>query len=155
VANNMDPLQFREARISDEAVLFPLMRKLAEQEPGKVKFDEGAAQENFRKRLALPQFSCIWLFFENGQPVGYSLTIGFSFKFQGYDAFVDEGFVSAPFGRRGYRRQAVPFLEPKARGKGMLAPHLEVDQGNAPAFELSRRAGYESHNRFLMTKRLV
>jgi ribosomal protein S18 acetylase RimI-like enzyme len=32
------------------------------------------------------------------------------------------------------------------------AMHLEVDKGNNPAFELYRRAGFEDHNRFLMTK---
>ena len=35
---------------------------------------------------------------------------------------------------------------------GVNAIHLEVDRGNDPACELYRRAGYQDHDRFLMTK---
>ncbi len=154
--NSMPHLQFREATISDEAVLLPMMRQLAEQEPGKIKFDEAAVRQTFRKLLTLPQFGRVWLFSEGQQRVGYIvLTIGFSFEFQGHDGFIDELFVAGPFRRRGYGRHAVAFLEQKARELGVNAIHLEVDEGNDPASELYSRGGYESHGRFLMTKWLV
>jgi ribosomal protein S18 acetylase RimI-like enzyme len=38
---------------------------------------------------------------------------------------------------------------------GVTALHLEVDHGNDPALELYQRAGYQDHDRNLMTKRLV
>jgi ribosomal protein S18 acetylase RimI-like enzyme len=156
VVSSMPPLQFRQATISDEAVLFPMMRQLAEQEPGKVRFDDVAARNTFRKFLALPQFGCVWLFFEDQNPVGYIvLTIGFSFEFHGHDAFIDELFVVEPYRRRGYGRQAVAFLEKKAQELGVNAVHLEVDEGNNAASELYKKCSYESHERFLMTKWLV
>jgi diamine N-acetyltransferase len=149
----MASLEFRDATREDEAVLFPMMRRLAEQEPGKIPFDEDAAREVFRKLLGIPEFGCVWLFSEGGSPVGYIiLTIGFSFEFHGYDAFIDELYVEAPFRRRGFGRQAVAFLEGRAREMGVNAVHLEVDDGNDPAFELYRRAGYEDNGRHLMTK---
>jgi len=152
----MPPLKFREGLISDERLLIPMMRQLAEQEPGKIRFDEAAARETFRKLLALPRFGRVWLFFESDQPVGYIvLTIGFSFEFHGHDGFIDELFVAEPFRRRGYGRQAVAFLEQNAQELGVNAIHLEVDEGNDPASELYKSGGYESHGRFLMTKRLV
>ena len=136
-------------------MLLRMMRLLAEQEPGKIRFDESAARATFRRFLSLPAFGRVWLLCEADLPVGYIvLTMGFSFEFHGHDAFIDELYIDSNFRRRGYGKQAVAFLEEKAREMDVNAIHLEVDRGNDPAFELYRRAGYEDHDRFLMTKRL-
>ena len=149
----MSQLVIREATLRDEAELIRIMRPLAEQEPGKIKFDEAAACATFRMFLSLPAFGRVWLLCEGNMAVGYIvLTIGFSFEFHGRDAFIDELYIDAAHRRRGFGRQAVAFIEEKARDLGVNAIHLEVDRGNDPAFELYRRTGYEDHNRFLMTK---
>jgi diamine N-acetyltransferase len=151
--NSVSELTIREAMLQDEAELLRMMRLLAEQEPGKIQFDEFAASATFQRFLSIPAFGRVWLLSEGSLPVGYIvLTIGFSFEFHGHDAFIDELFIDAAFRRRGYGRQALMFLEKKAREMGVNAIHLEVDQGNDPAFELYRRTGYEDHDRFLMTK---
>jgi ribosomal protein S18 acetylase RimI-like enzyme len=151
--NNVPPLQFRDASLQDAAVLFPMMRDLAEQEPGKIKFDEAAARSTFRQFLSFPNFGRAWLLYDGATLVGYIvLTIGFSFEFHGHDAFIDELYIHPSHRRRGYGRQAVAFVEQKAREMGVHAIHLEVDDGNDPAFELYRRTGFEDHDRFLMTK---
>jgi len=139
--------------LQDEAALMPMMRSLAEQEPGKIVFDEGAARATFRRFLSLPQFGRIWLLFDGSDLAGYIiLTVGFSFEFHGHDAFIDELYILPDHRRHGYGRQAVAFVEERAREMGVNAIHLEVDDGNDPALELYRRTGYESHDRFLMTK---
>ncbi|HKV61161.1 MAG TPA: GNAT family N-acetyltransferase [Candidatus Acidoferrum sp.] len=149
----MSELGIREATLRDEADLLRMMRLLAEQEPGKIQFDESTARATFRRFLTLPAFGRVWLLSEGNLPVGYIvLTIGFSFEFHGHDAFIDELYIDANFRRRGYGKRAVQFLEEKAREMGVNAVHLEVDQGNDGAFELYQRAGYEAHDRFLMTK---
>src|SRR5215470_9852031 len=103
-------LRFREATLQDEAALLPMMRCLAEQEPGKIEFNEAAARAAFRRFLSLPNFGRVWLFYDDAILVGYIiLTIGFSFEFRGHDAFIDELFVVASHRRRGYGRQAVAF----------------------------------------------
>jgi ribosomal protein S18 acetylase RimI-like enzyme len=146
-------LKIREATFQDEVDLLPMMRQLAEQEPGKIQFDESVARATFRKFLALPAFGRVWILSEGNLPVGYIvLTVGFSFEFHGHDAFIDELYIDAAFRRRGYGKRAVTFLEERAREMGVNAIHLEVDQGNDPAFELYRRTGYQDHDRFLMTK---
>jgi ribosomal protein S18 acetylase RimI-like enzyme len=130
-----------------------MMRLLAEQEPGKIQFDEPVARATFRRFLSLPVFGRVWLLRETDLPVGYIvLTIGFSFEFRGHDAFIDELYIDAAYRRRGYGKQAVMFLEERAREMGVNAIHLEVDHGNDPAFELYRQIGYDDHDRFLMTK---
>ena len=149
----MPELAVREASLQDEANLLRMMRLLAEQEPGKIRFDEAAARETFRRFLSLPAFGRIWLLWHGNLPAGYIvLTIGFSFELHGHDGFIDELYIDSNFRRRGYGKRAVMFLEKKARELGVNAIHLEVDQGNDPAFELYRRTGYEAHDRFLMTK---
>lgn len=130
-----------------------MMRSLAEQEPGKITFDEASARAALHQFASLPAFGRVWILYDGRTLVGYIiLTIGFSFEFHGHDAFIDELFIKAEYRRRGYGRQAVALLEERAREMGVTAVHLEVDHGNDPALELYRRAGYENHNRFLMTK---
>jgi ribosomal protein S18 acetylase RimI-like enzyme len=151
--NDVSPFVIREATLQDEAELLPMMRKLAEQEPGKIKFGERAASATFRKLLSLPSFGRVWLLCEDHKPAGYIiLTVGFSFEFHGHDAFVDELYIDAAYRRRGFGRQAMAFLEKKAFEMGVNAIHLEVDHGNDPALQLYRRAGYQDHDRSLMTK---
>jgi ribosomal protein S18 acetylase RimI-like enzyme len=154
--SNVSELIIREASTADEPNLLRMMRLLAEQEPGKIQFDEAAARATLLKFRSLPAFGAIWMVCQGSKPIGYIiLTIGFSFEFYGHDAFIDELYIDAGYRRRGYGRQAVEFLEKRAREMGVHAVHLEVDRGNDPAFELYRRAGYEDHDRFLMTKWLV
>jgi ribosomal protein S18 acetylase RimI-like enzyme len=148
-------LIIREASTADEPELLRMMRLLAEQEPGKIRFDETAARATLLKFRSLPAFGAIWMLCDRGKPIGYIiLTIGFSFEFHGHDAFIDELYIDTAHRRRGYGRQAVAFLEKRAREMGVHAVHLEVDRGNDPAFELYRRMGYQDHERFLMTKLL-
>jgi len=149
----MSGVVIREADRPDEGELLSMMRILAEQEPGKIKFDEPAARASFRQLLAAPAFGRTWLLCAEDKPVGYIvLTIGFSFEFHGHDAFIDELYVDAAYRRRGFGRQAVAFVEAKAREMGVNAIHLEVDRGDNPAMELYRRMEYGDHGRFLMTK---
>jgi ribosomal protein S18 acetylase RimI-like enzyme len=151
--NDVFPLVIREATFADEAELLPMMRRLAEQGPRPVKFDEPAVRSAFRRFLSLPVFGKVWLLGEGNQAVGYLvLTRGFSFEFHGQDAFVDELYVEAAYRRRGIGRQAMDFVEGQAREMGVNALHLEVDDGNDPARELYLRTGFEDHHRFLMTK---
>jgi len=150
---NVPEWMIRAATPEDEAELLRMMRQLAEQEPGKIQFDEAAARACLRKFRSLPAFGGVWMLCEENKAVGYViLTVGFSFEFHGHDAFIDELYVDAAYRRRGYGRKAVTFIEEKARAMGVNAIHLEVDRGNDPAFELYRRAGYTDHDRFLMTK---
>ena len=149
----MSERTIREATLQDEAELLRMMRLLDEQESALIKFDETALSAAFRQFLTLPAFGGVWLLCEGSKTVGYVvLTVGFSFEFRGYDAFIDELYVDVAYRRRGYGRRALAFTEEGAGEMGVNAIHLEVDRGNDAAFELYRRAGYEDNDRFLMTK---
>jgi GNAT superfamily N-acetyltransferase len=144
---------FRPAVQEHEQPLLRMMRNLAEQEPGAYFFDEPVVREVLRKFLASPDLGRAWVFYEGETPVGYIvLTFGYSFEYHGRDSFVDELYVEPQSRRQGIGRRAMQFVEERARELGVNAIHLEVDQGNDPAAELYRRAGYDDHARFLMTK---
>ena len=149
----MPSLEFREAIPADEAVLIPVMRALAQQDPEVIPFHESAVRAAFRQFLSLPAFGRIWLPCTGADLIGYIvLTVGFSFEFRGHDAFIDELFIAPTHRRRGFGQQAMAFVEEEARKMGINAIHLEVDPGNDSALELYRRSGYVDHDRFLMTK---
>jgi ribosomal protein S18 acetylase RimI-like enzyme len=145
--------EFREALPGDEAVLLPMMRALAQQDPEVIPFNESSARAAFHQFLSLPAFGRIWLLFDGAELVGYIiLTISFSFEFRGHDAFIDELYIVPAHRRRGLGRQAMTFVERQAHEMGVNAIHLEVDRGNDSALELYRRTGYVDHDRLLMTK---
>jgi ribosomal protein S18 acetylase RimI-like enzyme len=144
---------FRPATHDDEQALLCMMRKLAEQEPGAYNFDEPVVRDALRKFLASPELGQAWVFFEAGTPVGYIvLTFGYSFEYHGRDSFIDELYIEPQYRRQGIGGRAMQFVEERARELGVNAIHLEVDSGNDAAAELYRRAGYDDHSRFLMTK---
>ncbi len=153
--SSVSQVTFRPATKDDEAALLRMMRKLAEQEPGAYYFDELVVRRVLREFLAKPNLGRVWIFSENAATAGYIvLTLSYSFEYHGRDAFVDELYVEPQFRRRGIARQAMQFVEERAREIGVQAIHLEVDHGNDPALELYRGSGYEDHDRYLMTKRL-
>ena len=149
----MSSLEFREAIPTDEAVLLPMMRALAKQDPEVIPFNEASARSAFHQFLSLPAFGRIWLLYTGADLIGYIiLTVGFSFEFRGHDAFIDELYIVPAHRLRGFGRQAMAFVEQEARKMSVNAIHLEVDPGNDSALELYRRTGYVDHDRFLMTK---
>lgn len=149
-------IAFREAVAADEAALLRMMRKLAEQEPGALVFHEPVVRSALHEFLGNPQLGKIWLVLEHQKVAGYVvLTLGFSFEYHGRDAYIDELYIEPEHRRKGLGRRTMQFVAERARETGVHAIHLEVDHGNDPALELYRRAGYEDHDRFLMTNWLV
>lgn len=154
-ANVQGKMQLREATLADEKELLPMMRALAEQPPA-LPFDEHEIAAVLRLFLANPHCGRFWLIQHDGKPIGYVvLTLGFSFEYRGYDAFIDELYIAPEFRRRGFGRTAMQHAESCARELGVKAVHLEVDPDNEPALDLYRRIGYADHERRLMTKWLV
>ena len=152
----MSTVVFRPAAREDEPVLLRMMRNLAEQEPGAYFFDEPVVGEVLRRFLGDPSVGRAWVFYDDKTPVGYiALTFGYSFEYHGRDAFIDELYIEPQYRRQGIGRRTMQFVEERARELGVNAIHLEVDDGNDPAAGLYRRAGYEGHDRFLMTRWLI
>ena len=94
-----------------------------------------------------------WVIEADAEPVGYViLTLGYSLEYGGRDAFVDELYLDASSRGRGIGRRVLALVEQEARSLGVRALHLEVERGNHAAQAFYRSAGYEDHDRYLMTK---
>ena len=149
-------IQIREAALTDAPTLLRMMRTLAEQDPGAIKFDEARARSALRLLLSTPQLGRAWLLWDGEVAAGYViLVLGFSIEYGGRDGFVDELYIEPAYRRRGLGRMAMEFAEQQAKELGVNAVHLEVDDGNDPAMELYRGIGYVDHDRHLMTKWLT
>jgi ribosomal protein S18 acetylase RimI-like enzyme len=152
VASNGVELEIREVRTRDFSALLCMMRKLAEQPPS-LPFDEGKVRAALETFLSDSELGRAWLLHLGERSIGYViLTLGYSFEFQGRDAFIDELYIERECRRMGFGRRAIQFAEEKARSLGVNALHLEVDPNNDAAVELYRRAGYIDPGRRLMTK---
>jgi ribosomal protein S18 acetylase RimI-like enzyme len=150
--NDGPGFSLREVTPGDVAILLPMMRRLALQEPA-LAFDERAVAATWTEFFSNPDFGVAWLIYVEDEPAGYViLTLGFSFEYGGRDGFIDELYIEEKYRRQGLGRRAMEFVEERARELGVNAIHLEVDHGNEAAIELYRRTGYSDNRRYLMTK---
>lgn len=99
---------------------------------------------------------CAYLVGPPRAPIGYIvITFGWSVKFGGLDAIIDELYVRPGVRGRGIATEALSALPRALAGAGLRAVHLEVDSANAQALKLYRRAGFTPREGYmLMSKRL-
>ncbi len=85
-------LEFQSAQFCDVDLLLTFMRELYEQDHGE--FEQKSARLSLEWLLQDGALGQIWLICLEQEPIGYAvLTLGYSLKFLGRDAFVDEVFV--------------------------------------------------------------
>ncbi|MEJ7618242.1 MAG: GNAT family N-acetyltransferase [Pyrinomonadaceae bacterium] len=149
----MEPT-FRQADASHADLLIELMREfyLIEHLP----FDESVARRALPHILDHRAHGLIFLIELAEKVAGYVvLTFGFSLEFHGRDALVDELYVRESFRGQGIGQTTLRFIEAACRSESVEAVHLEVDHANTRAQSLYRRAGYQDHQRYLLTKWLT
>ena len=130
-----------------------MMGALEAADPGETRYDEARRRIIFDAFVRDQTYGRAWLIVCADQNIGYVvLTVSFSFEYRGYDAFIDELYISEGWRGRGIGRSTMEFVERAARELGVNAIHLEVSRGNDPAIELYRRTGYVDNERYLMTK---
>ncbi len=118
-----------------------------------IPFDEQVARDAVREFLNDPQLGRAWLIRSGGRPVGYVfLTLGFILEFGGRDAFIDELYLVPDHRGKGIGALTLAFIEEEARMLGVRALRLEVSKSNRRAHKLYQKAGFEDHDRHLMTK---
>jgi GNAT superfamily N-acetyltransferase len=144
------PLRFEMAGPEAAESILPLMERFYAEE--RYPFDPAKARNALEPLLADPALGRAWLIQEGSAILGYFvLTLGWSLEYGGRDAFVDELFVLPAHRGRGLGRSALERMVEACRELGVQALHLEVEREN-PAAELYRKAGFDDHDRFLMTR---
>jgi GNAT superfamily N-acetyltransferase len=116
-------------------------------------FVEADARTSLALLLSDPHLGRLWIAEEGGRVVGYLVvTLGFSLEYRGRDAFLDELYLEEGTRGRGYGGEALALAELYCREQGVRALHLEVERHRPAARKLYARAGFEEHDRHLMTK---
>jgi ribosomal protein S18 acetylase RimI-like enzyme len=145
---------FRIAAHADIDLLVRFMRELYEHDH--LPFDGPAARLAMEKILQDHSLGRVWLIQDGEQAIGYVvLTLGYSLEYHGRDAFVDEIYIRASHRGKGIGTQIIQFLEEVCRNLEVRALHLEVERANTKAQAFYHKVGFEDHDRYLLTKRVV
>lgn len=104
-----------------------------------------------KKLLMNPDFGGIWLVYCDDALAGYiALCRGYSIEFNGFDAFIDEFFLSPEFRAKGIGTQVLGFLKKEARKLEINALHLEVARNNHAAQRLYRKSGFKARKKYML-----
>jgi ribosomal protein S18 acetylase RimI-like enzyme len=143
-------VELRTAGVGDLDLVLGLMRGLYASDH--IVFEEPRARRALAALLADPALGEVRLAETGGQVIGYAvLTLGYSLEFGGSFWVIDELFIRDGQRGKGAGRQVLRAIEAAARARGLHAIRLEVGRTNLRAQDLYRRAGFEAHDRDLMT----
>ena len=145
---------FRIAEPADAETLVQFMREYCAFDH--LPFEEEDRHRTVAQFMQNSQLGRLWVICAGEEPIGYlALTLGYSFEFGGYDAFVDEIYIRADYRRRGIGTLALQFAESTCRTLHVRALHLEVERENVNAQALYRKVGFIEYDRYLLTKRIA
>ena len=144
---------FKLAEAADIEPLIHLMREYCAFDH--LPFEEETRRKTLTQFINSKQLGRLWIILFGGETIGYlALTLGYSFEFGGYDAFIDEVYVRENQRGRGIGKMAIQTAEQECRILGVRALHLEVERENTSAQALYRKVGFVDHDRYLLTKSL-
>lgn len=144
----------RPATMADISTLLELLQQYCAFDH--LPFDAETRQRTLQQFITTERLGKLWIIRVAEESVGYlALTLGFSFEYGGYDAFIDEVYIRESHRGLGLGKQALSFAEEACRALGVRALHLEVERENTNAHALYHKVGFIKHERYLMTKLLA
>lgn len=118
-------------------------------------FDLAVREKNLVEFTSNKQLGRLYLIKSGASTIGYIvLTFGYSFEYQGRDAFIDELYITENFRQKGIGKLTMNFIESESRKLNINAIHLEVEPHNTDANRLYLNKGYQSNDRTLLTKEI-
>ena len=119
-------------------------------------FERGTARSLLEELVSDRSLGRAWEIQYGKESAGYCvLTMGYSLEFRGRFAVIDELFVREQYRGKGIGTRALEYLQETARALGVTALRLEVERKNVNAHRLYKKAGFEDHDRQLMTNRIA
>ena len=143
----------RIATPADLERLLPLVRELWKHEH--MEWDDSRTPAALARLLGDPSLGRVWISEDAGRAIAYlALCFGYSLEFFGRDAFIDELYVDPAYRNHGHGAHLLATVEAACPELDVRALHLEVDHVNERAKGLYKRAGFEDHDRWLMTRKV-
>ncbi|BFP43491.1 hypothetical protein FGF1_43360 [Flavobacteriaceae bacterium GF1] len=119
-------------------------------------FDFAVGAKNLLDFTSNEMLGRLYLITHGEENIGYIvLSFGFSFEYNGRDAFIDELYIKQPFRSKGIGKLAMDFVESESKKLNINAVHLEVEPHNSNANQLYRSKGYQPNGRTLLTKQIT
>ncbi len=148
-------ITYPTARPEDLQELLAMMKELQADDPWSCPFEDAVTARVTEHLLRHPELGRVWFIAADGTNVGYIvMAYDYSLEYRGRNAWVDEFFIRSSHRGLGIGTHALEFFAQQAKILGVAVIHLEVNHGN-PAIELYRRAGFEDHCRYLMSKWII
>ena len=142
-------VELRQAGESDLEDLAPLVRAYHAFE--NIDSREASRRAALGRLLTDPACGAIWLILCDSALAGYIvLCRGFSIEFNGFDAFIDEFYLTPEFRGRGIGGRVLKEIKNKARAMDINALHLEVARDNHRARRLYAASGFEARDKYLL-----
>ncbi|MDN5205307.1 GNAT family N-acetyltransferase [Fulvivirgaceae bacterium BMA10] len=116
-------------------------------------FNRKTGSDNILEFINNEVLGRLWLIMDNHNIIGYiALTFGFSFEYQGKDAFIDELYLKKSFRNKGIGNTTMDFVIDQAKKLRVRAIHLEVERHNESGNSLYTKHGFKGNQRNLLTK---
>lgn len=143
------PIKLTEATSSNLDTISELMGSYHE-------FDNIDISENERREILGAFFreknaGKAWIIDLDNTTIGYIIVcFCYSVEFKGYEAWIDEFFITEEFRGKGFGRIILNSLIPLLRSLGVPALHLEVSNNNINAQGLYKSVGFKPRQGFFM-----
>lgn len=146
--------ELRQALEADLASVLPLVHAYHEFE--RIDSSEVERVSALRRLLAERSLGGIWLIYTDHRLAGYiALCRGFSIEFNGFDAFIDEFYLSPGFRGKGIGKAVLEAIKDEARKMDINAIHLEVARDNKKARSLYKAAGFEAREKYVLMSAML
>ncbi|WP_299610131.1 GNAT family N-acetyltransferase [uncultured Aquimarina sp.] len=118
-------------------------------------FDPMGRQKNLLEFTSNGSLGRLYVMKLHQQIIGYLvLAFGFSFEYNGRDAFIDEFYIKPTYRNKGIGALTLDFIASESKKLGIQALHLEVEPHNVHANKLYLSKGYRSNDRKLLTRKI-
>lgn len=116
-------------------------------------FNSDQREKSLLDFTAHDAFGKLYVIKKELETIGYIvLTFGYSFGYNGRDAFIDEFYIKEAFRNKGIGKKTMDFIAEKAKTFDVKAIHLEVEHHNENAKHLYASKAYKNKKRSLLTK---
>lgn len=141
----------RTALLSDVPAILTLMKEFYQGE--RIAYDPPHAELGLTELINNRELGLAYIVLADGRPAGYCIvTYGFSLEFHGRFALLDELYIREDCRGEGLGGRCLTRAEDLCRSEGIGALRLEVESANGRAREFYRKAGFQEHDRRLLTK---
>lgn len=147
-------MELKVAKAADVDILQSVVRQYHQFE--NIEMSDSARTQAITPLLGMNPLGRIWLILSSGEIIGYiALCFGYSIKFGGKDAFIDEFYIKEAVRGQGIGEAVLTAIKKEANKLGIVAIHLEVARSNNKAKKLYSKTGFRAREEFHLMSSII